>query len=186
MEDSKIIALYWDRDESAIPVTAQKYGDYCASIARGILNSALDAEECVNDTWLGAWNTMPPHRPEKLAAFLGKITRNLAFHRYRGRRASRRGGGELELVLEELEDVVSGKDLVEEQVDLREMVAAINAFVARLPADKRNLFVCRYWYAVSVKEIARRYHLRPATVSMTLSRLRDRLKQELMEGGFDL
>ncbi|MBR6425057.1 MAG: RNA polymerase subunit sigma-70, partial [Oscillospiraceae bacterium] len=108
MEDTTIIELYWRRSEAAIPATAEKYSAYCSSIARGILGSPEDTEECLNDTWLGAWNAIPPHRPAFLAAFLGKITRNLAINRRQAARAEKRGGGTLPAVLEELAEIVSG------------------------------------------------------------------------------
>jgi len=186
LEDYKIVQLFWDRNESAIPITARKYENYCTAIANNILQSREDTEECVNDTWLHAWNAMPPHRPQLLSAFLGKITRNLAFHRYQYRSAGRRGGGTLPAVLEELENCISGTDSVEQELDELELVRAINEFLAELTPEKRKVFVCRYWYADSVSDIAARYHLRPGTVSMTLSRLRDRLRDYLSERGFAL
>ena len=106
MDDEKIVQLYWNRDEQAIPATAQKYGNYCTSIAKNIIGNLEDAEECVNDTYLNAWNSMPPHRPGVLSTFLGKIVRNLSFNRYKYNTADKRGGGELPLVLDELSDLV--------------------------------------------------------------------------------
>ena len=106
MEDSQIIKLYWDRDQAAIPATSQKYGNYCLSIARNILGNSQDAEECVNDTFLNAWNSMPPHRPNMLSTFLGKITRNLSFNRYKYNHAEKRGNGEIQCVLDELAECV--------------------------------------------------------------------------------
>ena len=117
MEDAKIVQLYWDRNELAIPVTADKYGSYCASIANNILDSREDAEECVNDTYLNTWNSIPPNRPNILSTYLGKITRNLSFDRFRHRHADKRGGGEIELVLDELGECVSGADTVEQEVE---------------------------------------------------------------------
>ena len=102
MDDAQIVQLYWDRNEQAIHATSDKYGNYCASIAKNILGNQEDAEECVNDTYLNAWNAMPPHRPSILSTFLGKITRNLSFNRYKHNTANKRGGGELPVVLEEL------------------------------------------------------------------------------------
>ena len=110
MDDAQIVQLYWDRNEQAIHATSDKYGNYCTSIAKNILGNQEDAEECVNDTYLNAWNAMPPHRPSILSAFLGKITRNLSFNRYKHNTADKRGGGEIPAVLEELSDLVSGKD----------------------------------------------------------------------------
>ena len=119
MDDAKIVQLYWDRNEQAIPATADKYGRYCTSIANNILGNNEDAEECVNDTYLNAWNSMPPHRPSILSTFLGKIVRNLSFNRYKHNTADKRGGGELPVVLEELSDLVSGKDDVGQAFDQR-------------------------------------------------------------------
>lgn len=186
MEDGRIVQLYWDRDQSAISATAEKYEGYCASIARNILGDERDAEECVNDTWLGAWNAMPPHRPALLSAFLGKLTRNLSFNRWKARRADKRGGGETALVLDELAECVSGRDDVEGELDRRELAAAIDQFLAKLPAGKRDLFVRRYWYADSIAAIAERYHMTEGSAAMSLSRTRARLRAYLTERGFDL
>ena len=186
MEDLQIVELYWARSADAIPATAEKYGGYCAAIARNILGNAQDAEECVNDTWLGAWNSMPPHRPHALAAFLGKITRNLSFNRYKQNRADKRGGGELPLVLDELAECVSGRDSVEGELDKKELVRAIDAFLQRLTPEKRRIFVCRYWYADSVGSIAARTGMTESHVSMTLTRLRRSLRDELTKEGFAL
>lgn len=186
MEDSTIVQLYWDRSENAIPATAEKYGAYCTSIARNILGNREDAEECVNDTWLGAWNAMPPHRPSLLSTFLGKITRNLSFNRYQYTRAEKRGRGELPLVLEELGQCVSGEADVEGAVERRELLRAIDAFLADLPPEKRSLFLCRYWYTQSVAQIARSRGMRKGAVSTQLYRLRLELKETLEKGGFTL
>ena len=114
MDDTQIIQLYWDRNDQAIPATAEKYGNYCTSIAKNILGNNEDAEECVNDTYWSAWNAMPPNKPSILSTFLGKITRNLSIKRYNRNTADKRGGGQLTVVLDELADCVSGKDDVEQ------------------------------------------------------------------------
>ena len=147
MDDNGIIRLYWERDSQAIKATSEKYGHYCKTIARNILNSEEDAEECVNDTYLCAWNSMPPHWPEQLSTYLGKLTRNLAFNRYKRSHAGKRSGGETALILDELAGCVSDIDDVEQTVDRQELIEAVNSFVRSLPAGKRNLFVRRYWYA---------------------------------------
>lgn len=185
MDDNAIIRLYWDRNEQAIRATSEKYGHYCKTIAKNILCSEEDAKECVNDTWLGAWNAMPSHWPEQLSTFLGKITRNLAFNRYRHDHAKKRGGGEITLVLDELADCVSDDD-VAQAIDHQELIKAVNLFLRSLPADKRNIFVCRYWYADPVSDIAKNYGILPGTVSKTLERTRKQLKIFLTERGFDL
>lgn len=183
MEDRDIVQLYWDRSEGAIPATAEKYGPYCTAIARNILGSREDAEECVNDTWLSAWNSMPPHRPEALSTFLGKLTRNLSLNRYKRDRAQKRGGGQLPGVLDELDGCVSG---AEEELDRRELVEAIDGFLTTLTPEKRGIFLCRYWYADSVADIAARYGMRQGAVSMALNRLRGKLRDYLLERGFAL
>ena len=150
MEDGQIVQLYWDRDESAILATAEKYGAYCLRITSNILINAEDAQECVNDTYLNAWNAIPPHRPSVLSTFLGKIARNIAFNRYKHNAADKRGGGEIADVLDELEECISGIDYVEQEINRKELIKDINAFLETLPQKKCELFLCRYWYAVSV------------------------------------
>lgn len=186
MEDNKIIQLYWDRNPDAIPATSEKYNSYCTAIAQNILESREDAEECVNDTYLQAWNSMPPHRPRILPSFLGKITRNLSFNRYKYNHASKRGGGEIPAVLHELSELVSGRSNVEEEIDRQELLRAINAFLESLPKSKRNLFICRYWYANSISELAGKFHMTENNVSVSLNRLRLKLRDYLTKGGFEL
>lgn len=127
MEDDKIVQLYWDRDETAITATSDKYGAYCLSISRNILGNNEDAQECVNDTYLKAWNTIPPHRPAMLSTFLGKITRNLSFDRYKANRRDKRGGSQTALVLEELNEIIADKSS-EAEFDRAELISAINGF----------------------------------------------------------
>ena len=186
MEDGQIVQLYWDRNEQAITVTADKYGRYCASIAKNILDSPEDAEECVNDTYLGAWNAMPLHRPRFLSVFLGKITRNLSLNRYKYITADKRGGGGTPAVLDEIVELVSDTDDVEQELDRKELVKAIDAFLGGLPAEKRDIFVCRYWYFDSIPAIASRFGRSENHVSVTLNRLRFRLHKYLTGRGFEL
>lgn len=186
MEDSKIVQLYWDRSKEAIPVTAEKYGRYCSSIARNILGNWEDAEECVNDTYLSAWNSMPPHRPGVLSTFLGKITRNLSINRYKYRHTQKRGNGEIELVLEELRDLVSGRDDIEQEVEAKELQKEIDAFLEGLSKQKRGLFVRRYWYMDSIPELAKYFHMSPNYVSVTLNRIRKQMKTYLEERGYEI
>lgn len=185
MEDRDLVELFWRRSPQALELTQQAYGPYCRRIALNFLDSPEDAEECLNDTWLRAWNAMPPHRPTLLSAFLGKITRNLAFDRFSYLRAEKRGGGELPAVLEELGECVSHTDDLEQAVDERELVRAIDDFLAALPAAKRDVFIRRYWYTEPISTIGRRYGMRDGTVSMTLSRLRRKLRVHLQERGFE-
>ena len=186
MEDEKIIELYWGRDREAITETNKKYGAYCMTVANNILQNREDSEECVNDTYFKVWNAIPPTRPKIFSAFLGKITRNLAFNRYRRDTAEKRGGGEMPLILDELSELVSGKDDVENAVELGELKADLNIFLKGLPHDKRNIFIRRYWYCDSVNQIAKRYGMTEGTVSTSLMRLRKRLRGFLTERGFDL
>ena len=186
MEDAEIVQLYWDRNELAIPATAEKYGKYCRAIAGNILGSREDAEECVNDTYLRAWTSIPPSRPGLLSAYLGKITRNLALNRFRYYTAEKRGGGEVPLVLAEIAELVSDTDGVEQEMDRRALAEAVSAFLAQLPAERRRLFVRRYWYLDGVAHIAVRFGMTENQVSVTLSRLRAKLKNYLVERGFTL
>jgi len=169
-----------------LSATARKYGRYCTSIARNILGSNEDAEECVNDTYLKAWNSIPPTIPTMLSAFLARITRNIAFNKYKHDHVMKRGQGEVALVLDELAECVSGLDDVEREIDRRELVTAIHSFLDTLPPNKRNIFVCRYWYSDSVSFIAGRYGMTENHVSVTLNRLRAKLKDYLSERGYVL
>ena len=186
MNDREIIELYWNRDERAIPETAHAYGAYCYTIAHNILREAQDAEECVNDTYLRAWNAIPPTRPRILSAFLGRITRNLALSRYHRDRAQKRGGKEPELVFEELADCVSGRETVEQSVDTQELTKALNDFLTARKPNHRRIFVLRYWYAERVSDIAKRLGMTENRVSVILHRERAALRTFLTERGFDL
>ncbi len=185
MDDAKIVQLYFDRDEQAIPATARKYGNYCTSIANNILGNQEDAEECVNDTYLNAWNAIPPHKPKMLSTFLGKIVRNLAFNRYKRNNADKRGGGELTAVLDELASCVSGQEDVAKAFEYKELVSAINDFLRTLPSQKRSIFVCRYWYTESISDISTRFGMKTSAVAMMLSRLRNQLHNYLTERGYE-
>lgn len=176
MEDSRIIELYWERSEQAIAETAAKYGAYCYAIAYNVLNNREDAGECVNDTYLGAWDSMPPQRPSILSAFLGKITRNLSLRRWRDAHVQKRGGGQLPVVLEELEECIRGKLSIEEQVEAKELSQWVNAFVSELPEVERKVFVCRYWYLDPVDAIALRYGFTKSKVKSMLMRTRGKLR----------
>lgn len=176
MEDSRIVDLYWQRDEGAISATAEKYGKYCNHIAYNILYSSEDAEECVNDTWLRAWNAIPPQRPAQLSTYLGKITRNLALNRYKSANAQKRGGGQTDAALAELEECLSGRSQVEDFIDESVLTETINEFLRQLPKLNRVIFVKRYWYMTPVKEIAAELSLRENRVATMLFRMRKDLK----------
>ena len=186
MDDKEIVALYLNREETAISATATKYGNYCYSIAYNILFNKEDAEESVNDTYLSAWNSIPPHEPEVLSAFLGKIVRNVSLKRWRDKRAQKRGNGELTLAYEELADCIPGGSNAETAAEEALLVEVLNRFLEGLPVQKRKIFLRRYWYMSSVKEIAADFGLSESNVKMTLLRLRSKLKQTLEKEGIIL
>ena len=183
MEDAKIVQLYWDRNEEAIPVTADKYGSYCTTIANNILGNREDAEECVNDTYLKAWNSMPPHRPGVLSAFLGKIVRNLAFNQYKYNTAEKRGGSQTRVVLDEIAELVSDADNVEQEIDRKELVDAVDRFLDTLQEQERRVFLRRYWYLDSVSEICSRFGYSKSKVTTMLHRTRLKLRSRLEQEG---
>jgi len=183
MEDRQIIDLYWKRSEIAIGETAAKYGHYLQSIAYNILTDREDAQECVNDTYLAAWNRLPPQRPGILSAFLGKITRYISISRWRSRSAYKRGGGEMPLALEELAGCVSDGLDVETQYQRKETVAAVNRFLDTLRDEERNIFLRRYWFLDSTEAIATRYGISQSKVSTTLHRTRKKLRTNLEKEG---
>ena len=181
MEDAEIVDLYWQRDQQAIAETDKKYGAYCQHIAYAVCSDRLDAEECVNDTWLRAWGAMPDKRPTVLATFLGKITRNLAINRFQRKTRKKRGGGETELALEELEDCIPAALDVERRYELQEFRQAIGRFVSGLSEPEQKVFVARYWYLSPVEEIARRLQISSSKTKSMLFRLRNRLRLYLKE-----
>lgn len=183
MEDSKIIDLYWARKEQALAETDTKYGSYCRTIARSILRNFEDTEECVSDTWLHAWNSMPPQRPGILSAFLGRITRNLSFDRCKYQQAAKRGGGALPLALDELGECIPSAQRVEYALEQKELAAAIDRFLRTLPEKDCNLFLRRYWYVDSISVIADRYGMKENTVKSILFRTREKLRKFLGEEG---
>jgi len=186
MNDTEIINLYWTRSERAIAESKAKYGAYCSVIARNILGDAQDAEESVSDTWLAAWNSIPPKRPAILRSYLGKLTRNLSLKKWRERNALKRGGGEVFLALDELADCIPDVSDTEREADEKLLTQTISRFLSELKPDERRAFVCRYWYLDSVSEIAARFGFSESKVKSMLLRLRRRLKNWLeREGYFD-
>ena len=183
MEDSQIVDLYWQRSADAITESSTKYGDYCHAIALRILGIRMDAEECVNDTWIGAWNAMPIHRPDCLSAFLGKLTRRAACNRLDTLRAEKRGGGDLPLVLEELADCVPAAADPARAVEEAELAHAINRFLRRLPERACNVFLRRYWYAEPLADIAARYGMSEGAVKASMFRTRQKLRDHLEKEG---
>lgn len=186
MEDTAIITLYWNRDETAIGESNTKYGSFCRAVALNILSVQEDAEECVNDTWLRAWNAIPPARPSPLRTFFGKITRNLSLDRFRAARAQKRGGGNMELILEELGECVGSGESVEGAFDARETAGVITRFLDGQQPLQRQIFLRRYWFGDSIAEIAKRFALREGTVKSNLFRTRERLREALEREGVAL
>lgn len=183
MEDSQIVELYWKRLESAISETAAKYGKYCYRIAYNILANAEDTEESVNDTYFNAWNAIPPHRPDVLSAFLGKITRRISIDKWRRRTAEKRGGSETALVLDELEDCVASVQNVEREAEEHELAEAVNAFLSGLSADVRDVFICRYFFVLSINEICENFDYSQSKTKSMLSRTRKSLQMYLEKEG---
>ena len=185
MEDKSIVDLYFSRNQDAITQTDKKYGRYCYSIAYNILMSKEDAEESVSDTYMTAWRAIPPRRPSVLATFLGKITRHISIDRWRERAATKRGGGEVPLALEELKDCVAGMQNVEMDYERKEIVKAYVKFLDTLPITERRVFLCRYWYVESIETIADKFGFSQSKVKTMLHRTRAKLRKQLAEEGYE-
>lgn len=183
MDDSQIVALFWQHNEDAIAEAQKEYGRYCFSIANQILRNEADAEEIVNDAMAGAWNAIPPHRPAVLSTFLGKITRRLSLKRLRERTAEKRQGDEVSLSLEELGECIPASSGVEEAVELKELAASISAFLDTLSAEERRVFIRRYWFFDPVQAICSRFGYSESKTKMMLKRTRDRLALWLKKEG---
>lgn len=184
MDDEQIITLFFARDEKALAAAQDAYGKYCFSIAENVLHSREDAEECVSDTMLRAWQSIPPQHPSRLRLFLGKITRNLAFDRYRRSRTLKRGGGEIEAVLDELSECVASNEDVEGDFDRRELSRSISSFLRELPQRDRQIFLKRYFYAEPVKDIAQSLGMNANHTSVILRRVRQKLLDHLEKEGY--
>ena len=183
MDDRRIIELFFARDEKALTECESVYGKYCESIAKNILGNDEDAEEVFNDTLLRAWNSIPPEKPRSLKVYLGTLARNLSFDRYRKMTAEKRGGCEVALCLEEVEEFLADTSDEYEKSDLP---ALLNAFLHSLPERECDIFVRRYFYCDSTSVIARRFALKEANVLVILSRTRKKLKEALKKGGYTL
>lgn len=183
MKDTEIINLYWERDERAISETQRAYGRYCHSIAWNILRDREDSDECVNDTWLRAWNAIPPKRPDHLALFLGTITRNLSLDRWKEKHSMKRGNGELALALDELAECVPDRHTTEDEVEAAELERLMNVFLHTLPERECNVFLRRYWYMEEYGVIADRYGMKLNTVKTSLFRTRAKLREYLEKEG---
>lgn len=185
MDDSAIIEMYWQRDEKAIDETDKKYGSYCFAIANNILSSKEDSDECVNDTWLRVWNAIPPKKPDKFRLFLGKITRNLSFDKYKKENAKKRSG-EMLFILDELSECVSGGNTTDEEINMKLLGESINKFLRTLSERDRGIFLRRYFYAETVNGIAEKYGITANSVSAVLSRARTALREHLKREGFEV
>ena len=186
MNDSQIVALFFDRDQRAIEETAAKYGSYCYSIVRNILQTREDAEEAVSDTYLALWATIPPHKPVVLRTFLGKIARRTALKRWEQSRTQKRGGGEVALALEELSEYLSDGTTLENRIETAELTKILNEFLQKLPKEERQVFVSRYWYLDPIADIAKRFGFSQSKVKSMLSRTRMKLRAVLTKEGITL
>ena len=179
MEDQEIIELYWERDQRAIAETSEKYGTFLQNIAWNVLHSHDDAAECVNDTYLRTWNAIPPARPKAFRAWLGRITRNLSLDRWKQRSRLKRGGGPVNLCLEELSECLSRGESLEDDLIRKETLASIHRFLDGLPQTERKVFLRRYWYLDSVAQIAEQFGFSESKVTAMLHRTRGKLGKHL-------
>ena len=183
MEDQQIIDLYWNRDESAITQTNDKYAAYCRYIASGIVADPEDTEECLNDAYLALWNTIPPRKPNNLTTYLGKIVRNVSLNRWKRSTAQKRKSTQVPLTLEELSECIPASNGEEQVLDRMALVASLNSFLEGLTQEHRRIFMARYWYLRPVKDIAEEYGITESKVKMSLMRSRAKLRQELEKEG---
>lgn len=186
MEDREIIQLFWERDELAVREAFRKFGSYCGSIARGILKNREDSEDCVNETLMRAWESIPPQKPPSLCAYLGRITKNIALDRIKHSAREKRGGGELTSVFEELAEIIPSAVDVESTAESKEMMSAISRFLRRLPAMNRQAFVLRYWYCRGVPDIAAELGIKEDYTYVILGRVRSKLRDYLKKEGYDV
>lgn len=184
LNDEKIVSMYLARDEKAISASSDKYGKYCFAVANNILGNDEDSRECVNDTWLRAWNSIPPAKPSVLKLFLAKITRNLAFDRYKKSHAQKRG--EFEALLGELEECILSVTDTESEYSQKELGETITAFLSSLSSRERDIFAGRYYFGFSVRQIAKKRLMSENSVSAVLSRTRKKLKAYLCEKGYTI
>lgn len=185
MDDMEITELFLQRKESAIKELSNKYGGYCKTVASNILKNPNDTEECLNDAYLAVWNSIPPQNPQSLGAYAAKIVRNKALDSYNRRCTQKRGGGEEPLPIDELGDTVSGST-TEQELQKKELLAAINGFLNSLPKKTRLIFVGRYWSCHSLSELASRFQTNEHNITVILSRTRQKLKKYLYERGFEI
>lgn len=186
MEDNEIIKLFFDRSEIALTEASKKYGTYCQTVALNILHNSQDAEECVNDAFMRAWNSIPPNSPNVLRAYLAKITKNLALDKIDFLSREKRGSGELPLSFEELEDFLSGESSMETKAERREIIEAVNEFLRKLPEKKRLIFIGRYWGCCKLSELGTQFGMSESSVSVYLGRIQKKLKEYLKKRGFEI
>ena len=186
MTDEMIVELYWQRDERAIQETELAYGGYIRYVAYAILRDESDADEITNDTYLKAWNSIPPQRPQPLKAFLGRIARQLSLNRVEYNTAEKRGGSQYPLALDELLECIADKDAAPDAAELIALRDALNAFLRTLPTDARRMFIRRYWYMDSIADIAWTFAASESRVKSTLARARAKLRKTLEKEGFDV
>ena len=186
MNDLDIVELFWQRNEEAIKQTQIKYGGYCYKIANNILNNNEDSQEVLNDTYLSLWNAIPENRPQFLSTFAGKITRRLALKKYHSLNAKKRKANQQTISLDELEECIPSDMDVAKQLDAQYLSEAINDYLGTLRKTDRQIFVCRYWYFDSIKDIADNFNFSESKVKMSLKRTRDKLKKYLIEKGIIL
>lgn len=183
VRDHDILQLYEQRNEAAITETISRYGVLCRTVAKNILGSNEDAEECLNDALMSAWNAIPPAKPQNFCAYLMKLVRNQACNRWSARTAEKRGGGQMTEALDELAECVAGDDNVEQSIDRKLVLEAITRFLGELPAEQRQLFVRRYWHASSIEDLASDFDMTENHVYVSLSRIRKRLEKYLRKEG---
>lgn len=184
MQDDAIVDLYWQRNEQAIEATEKKYGRYLLKIAAGFLSDPLDREESISDTYLAAWDTIPPQRPASLSAYLSKLVRRISIDRLRRATAQKRGGTEYDLSLSELAGCVAGGTTPEASLEAKQLAKTLNTFLRQLPEQERNLFIGRYYFMDSLKETARYCGMAESKAKSMLFRIRCRLREHLMKEGF--
>ena len=184
MTDEKIIKLYFDRNEIAISVTRDKYGKYLYQTAYNILHIKEDSEESVNETYLGAWNTIPPKKPNVLKAYLCKLTRNISLKRFRDNSALKRGGTQTDLALSELDEILASSESMDDKIEREELLSFIKQFILELKSEQRQMFLARYFHLYSVKDIAHKLGYTESKVKVTLKRARDKLCEELKKTNY--
>ena len=185
LSDKEIVSLFNERNEKAIEAVSRKYGSYCGTVVQSILKNPQDTEECLNDTWMRAWESIPPEKPRNLGGFLVKIAKSISLNRYKLAHAEKRGSGEVPLVMDELSECVADNGSVEKVFEQKLLTGAVNEFLKTLSPEKRDIFVLRYWYCLPVAEIARKVGLNRSNTSVILSRTRRSLtaylkKKELL------